>query len=312
MKIGLIGLDSSHVLAWLGAAVAGEGAGADADAGERSVEWTGAWGEASPDMALSRDRIEGITREVRERGVLPILGSVAEVVATAEAVIVCGVDARRRAEVVAEVLRARRDGGLRVFVDKPLALSGAVGAEIVQRVRARGGQVMSCSCFRPVGLAVAATVGARLESGGEGAVLHVRAPLLLEPAHGRYFWYGIHAVELLYACFGPGCVAVAVERGLSGEVATARWGDGRAARIEWVHDGAAEFSLGIEDAAGRRSEIDLRWDYARAQADLWREMVRFFGSGIPLVPAEETAEILRFLEAAERSWATGGEVALES
>jgi predicted dehydrogenase len=189
MKIGLIGLDSSHVISWLEAA----------EAGGRRIEWVGAWGEASADMELSYGRIEGYTQQVRERWGVPVCGSLAEAVAGADAVIVAEVDARRRAEVVEGVLAVR---AVPVFVDKPLALGGKVAERILAGARARGVGVMSCSCLRFVGSAVAGEVRARW--GETGGVLHIRAPLLLEPTQGRYFWYGIHAVELLYACFGPG------------------------------------------------------------------------------------------------------------
>jgi hypothetical protein len=61
----------------------------------------------------------------------------------------------------------------------------------------------------------------------------------------------------------------------------------------------------VEDRKGGRSEIELGWNYGRAQAGLWEEMGRFFAAGVSPVAVEETVEMLRFLEAAERSWMRG-------
>jgi hypothetical protein len=116
-------------------------------------------------------------------------------------------------------------------------------------------------------------------------------------------WYGIHAVEMLYALLGRGCEEVAMMSTPDSDVATGRWSGGRLGTVRVIRPyarfGAATFSA--KDVM--QSDRDLSAGYQ----PLVVEILKFFQTGKPPVPEEETLEMFAFMDAAQRSKAAGGQ-----
>ncbi len=90
--------------------------------------------------------------------------------------------------------------GLPVFIDKPLAETGAQAQEIVDIAAEGGAPLMSCSGFRWC----AAAIGAREALPDLGTIELMTATA----GQGQYHVYGIHPTEMVYGVLGPGTVAV--------------------------------------------------------------------------------------------------------
>ena len=127
------------------------------------------------------------------------------------------------------------------------------------------------------------------------------SPLNIEPHHPDLFWYGIHGVEILYTVMGPGCKTVSR---VGPEKVVGVWDDGR----EGILCRQERLRRTIE--GDKRSGELGKYD---GYAPLLVEIVKFFKTGKPPVSAEETLEILAFMEAADASKHQGGApVSIES
>ena len=112
-KVGIIGLDTSHSIAFTKALNA-------ADAGNEFYGYkvVAAYPQGSLDIKSSVDRIEGYTGQMQEMGV-EITGSIDELLPKVDVVLLETNDGRRHREQALPVLKA----GKRMFIDKPMAAS---------------------------------------------------------------------------------------------------------------------------------------------------------------------------------------------
>lgn len=111
IRVGIIGLDTSHVIAFTQSMNKKDAEGAMA-----AVEVVAAYPGGSPDIPSSRDRVEGYTKQLRDMGV-EIVGSVDELLPKVDAVLLESVDGRPHLEQARPVFKA----GKPVFIDKPVA-----------------------------------------------------------------------------------------------------------------------------------------------------------------------------------------------
>ena len=130
-------------------------------------------------------------------------------------------------------------------------------------------------------------------------------PMTIEPHHPDLFWYGIHGVEALYAIMGPGCESV-VRAGPEEVIGT--WKDGRKGIVmgNGFRKGYGALVEGSEKSGNATGKF-------AGYTPLLLEIVKFFRTGKPPVSAEETLEVLAFMEAADESKRHNGEpVTIES
>lgn len=295
LRIGMIGLDTSHAPAFtkiFNETLDDPAVAADL-AGCRVVVATP---QGNPDFPLSISRVEKFTAEVRDLGV-EIVETVPELLERCDAVLLESVDGRTHLAHALPVLRA----GKPLFIDKPLAACLADGVAIVEAARARGVPLFSTSPMRFAsqvhGLRAGADVGIGKVLGAE-----ITGPCSHAPGHRDLFWYGIHGAEMLFTILGPNCETVrrTLATAETDEV-VGRWAGGRTGTFRGDVSGKGTFAGVVTGERGTRPIADTS-----GYEPVIAEIVRFFRTGRPPVPPEETLAVLAFLEAAEESKRLGG------
>jgi len=288
LRVGIIGLDTSHAVAFTKLMNAEEAQGALA-----RVRVTAAYPGGSPDVAASRDRVERFTAEVAAMGVA-IVDGIPALLERVDAVLLESVDGRPHLEQARAVIEA----GLPVFIDKPLAGSLRDVLAIAELAVEKGVPWFSSSSLRfSPGIA-------RMRADDRvGRVTGCDAfgPCTLEPHHPDLFWYGIHGVEILFTIMGPGCETVARAKTDGTELVTGVWSDGRIGTFRGIRDGKRGYGAMVFGDRGM-----ARSGTHEGYGPLVEAIARFFASGEPPVPVAETLEIYAFMAAADESLRRGG------
>lgn len=287
LRIGLIGMDTSHVPAFTRLFNDPEATGDLA--GFRVV----AGFPDGSDTPMSRDRIASFTNEARELGV-EIVESVEALIERSDRLMILSVDGRIH-------LRQARDlfaAGKPVFVDKPVAGSLAECIALFDLARAKGVPCFSASSTR-FGSKVASPVW-RAELGQvHGATSW--GPLAYQAGLPELFFYGIHGIEALFAAMGPGCESVTRVKTPVHDLVTGVWSGDRVGVYRGVLQGHKSYGLTVH---GSNAIVDLIEE--PSYEALCRQVGRFFKTGIPPVVPAETIEIYAFMEAADESLRRGG------
>ncbi len=291
LKIGLIGLDTSHVIQFT--QLLNDPLRPDHVPGGRVVA---AFKGGSADVEASASRIEGFTAELRDKWGVELVSSIEELCQKVDAVILTSVDGRAHLPQVRPVLAARK----RVFIDKPFASSYREAYEIVRLARESRTPFFSTSSLRFVAEIQAMKHNVKL---GEILGAFTYGPAPTEPHHPDLFWYGIHAVEMLYTLMGPGCETVTRVHTKGADVVVGRWKDGRTGTVRGIRQGATPYGAVV---FGSKSVIASNPPMKTDYRGLMVEIIKFFQTGVPPVAPEETLEIMAFMEAADLSKARQG------
>ncbi|MCI0680524.1 MAG: Gfo/Idh/MocA family oxidoreductase [Gemmataceae bacterium] len=290
LKAGIIGCDTSHVIAFTDALndpkASGELAG---------VRVVAAFPGGSKDVEASHSRVDGYVKQLQGKGV-EIVPSIDELLKKVDVVLLESVDGRPHLEQVRPVIAA----GKPVFIDKPVAASLADALEIYRLAEEHKVPVFSSSSLR----FSAGILGLR-SNPKIGRVLGCEAhsPCSLEEHHPDLFWYGIHGVETLFTVMGPGCVSVSRTHTADTDVVVGTWKDGRIGTYRGLRKGVQGYG-GL--VFGEKAIAPIgKYDGYRP---LVAEICKFFRTGKPPVSAEETLEIIAFMEAADESKRQGGKV----
>jgi predicted dehydrogenase len=288
LRAGIIGLDTSHVVAFTRVMN-----GPKAPAELAGIRVVAAYPGGSPDIAASRDRVAGFTAELRDKFQVAIVDSIDDLLGRVDVVLLESVDGRPHLEQVRPVLRAHKP----VFIDKPLAGSLADAIEIV-----RLAEETRTPCFSSSSLRFSPDVVALKNDPKIGPIqgCDTYSPCSLEEHHPDLFWYGIHGVEMLYTLMGPGCEKVSRAQTRDTEFVTGVWEDGRIGTFRGLRGrsgyGALVFGArGIASGGG-----------SGGYEPLLVEIGKFFRTGAPPVNLHDTLEILAFMEAADESKRRGG------
>lgn len=289
IRVGIIGLDTSHVVAFTSLL---NRSGNEGDlAGVRVVA---AFPGGSPDVPASRDRVAGFTEQLRDKYGVEIVDSIDTLLGKVDAVLIESVDGRPHLEQARPVFAAKKP----VFIDKPVAASLADAVEIFRLSEETGTPCFSSSSLR-------FSAGIQSMRGNEkiGEVLGCDAygPCSLEEHHPDLFWYGIHGVETLFTIMGPGCVSVSRTQTKGAEFVTGVWQDGRVGTFRGLRAGANGYGAMVFGAKG----IAPSGGYGGYEP-LLVEIARFFKTKKPPVTPAETLEIVAFMEAADESKRQGG------
>ena len=296
LKAGIIGLDTSHVVAFTHLLNA-----ANPKPEIAGVRVVAAYPGGSLDIPSSRDRVAGYTKDLRDKFGVIIVGSIDELLAHVDVVLLESVDGRPHLEQVRPVFKAHKP----VFIDKPIAGTLADAITIFDLARET-----NTPCFSSSSLRFGPGVAAMQNKGKLGDIIgcDVYGPCSLEEHHPDLFWYGIHGVETLFTILGPGCQSVSRTQTESSELVTGVWNDGRLGTFRGMRRGPYKYGGAVFGTKGN-TLID---DYGGYEP-LAVEIVKFFKTGKPPVNADETLEIYAFMEAADESKRQGGKpVTVES
>jgi hypothetical protein len=289
LRVGIVGLDTSHVVAFTG--VLNNPADKDHLSGARVVA---AFKGGSPDIAASASRIEGFTQELVQKYGVKLVDSIEELGRQVDVILIESVDGRVHLEQAKRAFTARKP----VFIDKPIAASLRDAVEIFRLARENNVPVFSSSSLRfSDGLAAVK----RIEVGRLIGALSF-GPATIEPHHPDLFWYGIHAVESLFATMGRGCVSVSRTHTDGMDVVTGVWSDGRVGTVHGIRGGKAEYGVTVFGTTGvAQGKPD------GAYAKLMARILDFARSGVAPVSPAETLEIFAFMAASDESVRRGGQ-----
>ncbi len=287
LRVGLIGLDTSHVIAFTKAL--NDPANKDHVPGAKVVA---VFKGGSPDIAASATRVDGYTADLLKDPNIKLYETIAELARNVDAIMIESVDGRPHLAQFKEVLSA----GKPVFIDKPVAGSLRDALEIFRLAKEHKIPVFSSSSLRFN--ALAALKGAKY---GDLHGAFAYGPASLEPTHPDLFWYGIHAVETLYTVMGRGCQTVTRTQTANTELVTGTWADGRVGTMRGNRNSKGAYGITVFGSTAVVAP-ELKTGYGA----LLKEIVAFFKSGVPPVSPAETIELFTFMEAADESKRRGG------
>jgi hypothetical protein len=287
LRIGIIGLDTSHVPAFTKIFN-------DPQAeGDMAAMRVVAGFPGGTDFPPSRDRVAGFTEQLREAGVA-IVDSIPDLLAQVDVVLLESVDGRVHLEQALPVILA----GKPLFIDKPLAGSLADCVAICELAKQHGVPFFSCSSYR----FTPAVVNLK-NSPQVGDILGVATwgPCTYQEHTPDLYFYGVHGVEALYTLMGRGCQTVTRIKSPDADLVSGTWEDGRIGSYRGIRGGASTFGATVFG-----SQAIVHSERAGGYEPLCREIAKFFRSGVaPLDPAE-TLEMFAFMEAADESHRRGG------
>jgi predicted dehydrogenase len=296
LRAGLIGLDTSHVIAFTRALNNPKAQGDLAD-----VRVVAGYPGGSPDVAASRDRVAGFTKDLREKYEIEIVDSIEALLQRVDVVLLESVDGRPHLEQVKPVLKARKP----VFIDKPVAGSLADAIRIFELAKEA-----NVPCFSSSSLRFYPAIKKARTDPEIGAILgcDTYGPCSLEEHHPDLFWYGVHGCEALFTIMGTGCESVSRVHTAGTDLVTGKWKDGRVGTFRGIRTGKADYGATV---FGTKKVLPVSGP--GGYEPLVVEICKFFKTGKPPVSAEETIEIFAFMEAADESKRRGGApVSLES
>ncbi len=292
-KVGIIGLDTSHSVAFTKSLNA-----ADPAAELKGYKVVAAYPKGSNDIESSVKRIPGYSEEVKKLGV-EIVGSIEDLLKKTDVVLLETNDGRLHLEQALLVLKASKP----MFIDKPVAASLSDVIAIYTTAKQYNVPVFSSSSLRFM-QSVQEVV-----KGKAGAVLgaDTYSPATLEKTHPDLFWYGIHGVEILFSVMGTGCKEVTRIHTNDTDIVVGTWKDGRVGTFRGTRTGTHDYGGTVY---GEKGNISL--GPFNGYDSLLIQIIEFFKTGKAPVSSEETLEIYAFMEAADESKRkSGAPVSLE-
>jgi hypothetical protein len=305
IRVGIIGLDTSHAIAFTKELNA-----KDAKEDVAGCRVVAIYPKGSPDIESSTSRVPGYLKEIEALGGIEIVDSIDELLKRVDCILLETNDGRPHLEQALPVIKAKKP----MFIDKPVAGNLADAVAIYRAAKESGSPVWSASSLRYV-------KGAQdIRGGAIGAVLGCDAysPAPTEKTHPDLFWYGIHGVETLFTVMGSGCESVVRVTSPDMDVVTGRWKTPLAK--DEIRSGPSTAAPGprIGTFRGIRKGKASYGGTAFGEKDIREigpfggyrplvvEIVKFFKGGEVPVSAEETLEIYAFMQAAQESKAKGG------
>ncbi len=285
LRLGIIGLDTSHVPAFTGYL--------NDPANKTGCKVVAAYRGGSADIPSSANRLDKFTKELQKKYGVEIVDSIEELCEKVDGILLESVDGRPHLAQAKIVFAA----GKPVFIDKPVAGSLADAVEIFKLSKESGVPCWTSSMYR-------FTHGVQaVKQGKVGDVIGCIAygPCTLEPHHPDFYWYGVHTAETLFALMGTGCETVARTSSEAADVAVGQWKDGRIGIFRGQrHSGGRSGFLAFGSKGTHKDGHDGGYPV------LLKEIVKFFKTGKASVSPEETLELFAFMSAADESKAKGG------
>jgi predicted dehydrogenase len=287
-RLGIIGLDTSHVIAFT--KILNQEDHKDHVPGARVVA---AFKGGSPDVKSSYSRVDGFTNQLREDYGVRIMDSIEKLCENVDGILLESVDGRPHLEQARPVI----EKGLPLFIDKPVAGSLKDAIEIYQLAAEANVPVFSSSSYR----FYESLQQVKSKDVGEIRSVISYGPCSLEPHHPDLFWYGVHPTEALFTLMGVGCQTVSRVSTKDTDVVTGVWSDGRVGVLHGLRNGKTPHQVTVFGSDGVAVQ-----NGGGSYVPLVQEIVKFFETGKPPVDSAETLEMFTFMEAADESKRRGG------
>lgn len=287
LKIGMIGLDSSHCQ-WFAETFNIP----DSENYIPGIKIIKAVPVGTKEVVCSWTRVEKFTQVLADAGA-EIVNSISEL-GDLDAYIITSVLGAQHLEQFKELVKFKKP----VFIDKPLANSYSDACEIAEIAKKHNIPLMTFSDnrFDPEVLKLKEAVDdpvSTCESFGSVSYM---------PGYRDYFWYGIHTVETLFAFMGCGIESVQTIEAGDTTILIGRWSDGRSG-IARCYQKINGFGCNVNFGKKLQSCV-LSYDTSYAMETI----ISFLRTGVSCVTMEESLDIMAFLEAASRSREAGGEI----
>ncbi|QEG02415.1 Inositol 2-dehydrogenase/D-chiro-inositol 3-dehydrogenase [Stieleria maiorica] len=282
LRIGVIGLDTSHVPAFTKSFNS-----EPANPEMQNCRVVAAYPYGSRTIESSYSRIPKYTEQMQEMGI-EIVDSIDDLLDRVDCVLLETNDGKPHLDQALAVFKA----GKPVFIDKPVAANLAEVVAIYRAAEHFGVPMFSSSSLRY-------SEGAQaIRDGKVGRVLGCNAysPASTEPSHTDLFWYGIHGVESLYTCMGTGCQSVSQTLTPGREVVVGVWSGGRIGTYHGIREG----KTGYGGTAMGEKGIAAIGDYG-GYKPLVVQIAKFFRTRELPIDPNETIELYAFMEAAAES-----------
>lgn len=286
LKLGLIGLDTSHVVAFT--KILNDSKQKQYVPGGKVVA---AFKGGSPDIASSRDRIDKFTDTLKNDWGVKIYDSIEEMCKHVDCVLLESVDGRPHYEQAVPVIKA----GKPLFIDKPMAGSLRDVIRIFDLARKHKVPVFSSSSLRY------GKASQSVRNGQIGRVHHAvtGSPASLNEFHPDLFWYGVHGCESLFTVMGVGVERVKRGTTEDGKIEVTGYWKGNRFGVFRERKGYGGIAYGEKGS----TEVGKYDGYAPLIVDV----MKFFQTGKAPVSPQETIELFAFMEAADESKRRGGE-----
>ncbi len=282
LRLGIIGLDTSHAIAFTQALN-----GTNTLAAHKGFRISAIYPPGSKDIPSSTNRVAKYLETVKPYNV-EIVTSIDKLLTLCDAVLLESNDGRVHLEQALPVFKS----GKKVFIDKPIAASLTdciVLFKLAERYKA---PMFSSSSLRYLDKIQ------EIRAGKHGIVSGADAwsPCTLEPTHPDLMWYGIHGVETLFTAMGTGCESVVRASTPGTDVVVGTWKDGRIGVFRGTRAVSAGYGYTVYTTKGMMTSGKFSGYDA-----LLTEILAFFKTGVVPVSPEETIEIFAFMEAADES-----------
>lgn len=287
LRLGIIGTDTSHATAFT--EILNNESSPDHVPGGRVVA---AYKGGSPDVESSATRVDKFAEELRTKWKVQFFTSIPEMCKRVDAVLLESVDGRTHLAQAKQVIAARKP----VFIDKPLASTLEDAREIARLASASDVPWFSASSLRfgEIAETMKFADATGVDTWGPGPT---------EPHHQlELSWYAIHPIELLFTLMGPGCEEVTRTYTPDSDVIVGRWKGGRLGTVRALRP-YGDFGAVVY----RPKQVVQSPPHASdSYRPLLVEVMKFFETGQPPVPNQQTLEIFAFMDAAQRSKDEGG------
>ena len=285
-RIGMIGLDTSHVIAFTRLI--------NDPAKNYGCKVVVGYPGSSPDVETSASRVEKFTNQLRDEFGVEIVDSIERLCEKVDGVLLESVDGRPHLEQARPVIAAKKP----VFIDKPMAGSLADVIEIFRLAKEN-----NVPCWSSSSLRYSPAIVELKQNNAVGEVLgcDVHSPCSLEPHHPDLYWYGVHGVEMLFTVMGTGCQSVTRTQTEGYEFVVGVWAGGRIGTFRGLREGKRGYGATVFGTKGV-----LQGGKFGGYEPLVADIIKFFKTGNVPVPSEETIEIFAFMSAADESKVRGG------
>lgn len=184
--------------------------------------------------------------------------------------------------------------GLPTFIDKPMTTEFSEAVRLFDLAARTGAPLLSCSALR---------FAAELSDAREDLAEIGDLSSVISTGPGDWYYYGVHAVELLGAVAGTGAKTVTRHAFPDRDVVVVDYGNGPTGIVQTLRDAAYVFELVAYGKDGHASfEVQ---DSTAFYGNTMAEVVKMAETGVAPLKPEQTLEVLAILQAGLESAETG-------